>query len=98
MVCKEHKSVPKAKINKYRDERRKAKTTRATGAKRAPAKKVAKTTPRSARARKLQGQCIGALNGLAAGDKVKVKQVAKEKGLAEAVKLAQSLKKAKAGK
>jgi hypothetical protein len=93
MVCKEHKNVAKSKIKKYRAERREGKVTQATGAKPATAKKVKKVTPKVARARKLQGQYLGSLRALSAEDKAKVKAVAKEKGVAEAVKLALSMKK-----
>ena len=48
---------------------------------------------KAARARKLQGQYMGALRSLKGADKAKVKAVAKDKGVAEAVKLALSLKK-----
>jgi len=44
------------------------------------------------RARKLQGKYLGALRGLTAEDKARVKAVAKEKGVAQAVKLAQTMK------
>jgi hypothetical protein len=95
MVCKEHKNLAKAKIKKYREERRKAKDTQATGTSAATARKVKRTTPKVARARKLQGQYLGALKSLTGADRAKVKKIAAEKGVAEAVKLAQSLKKAK---
>ena len=98
MVCKDHKNVAKSKIKKYREERREGKVTQATGAKPVAAKKVKKITPKVARARKLQGQYLGALKSLTGADRAKVKQTAAEKGVAEAVKLALSLKKAKAGK
>jgi len=94
MVCKDHKNVAKAKIKKYREERREGKVTQATGAKPATAKKVKKVTPKVARARKLQGQYLGALKSLTGADRVKVKAVAKDKGVADAVKLALSMKKA----
>jgi hypothetical protein len=94
MVCKEHKNLAKAKIKKYREQRRAAKGTHATGAKPAIAKKAPKLTPKVKRARKLQGQYLGFLRSLAGADRAKVKQIAAEKGVAEAVKLAQSLKKA----
>jgi hypothetical protein len=93
MVCKDHKNVAKSKIKKYREERREGKVTQATGAK-PVAKKVKKVTPKVARARKLQGQYLGALKSLAGADRVKVKQTAAEKGVAEAVKLALGMKKA----
>jgi hypothetical protein len=95
MVCKDHKNVAKSKIKKYREARREGTVTQATGAKPAAAKKVKKTTPKVKRARKLQGQYLGSLRALSAEDKAKVKAVAKEKGVAEAVKLAAGMKKAK---
>jgi hypothetical protein len=49
---------------------------------------------KAARARKLQGQYMGALKSLKGADRAKVKTVAKEKGVAEAVKLALGMKKA----
>ena len=60
------------------------------------AKKAVKASPKVARARKLQGQYLGALKSLSGGNRAKVKAVAKDKSVAEAVKLALSLKKAKA--
>ena len=50
-------------------------------------------TPKVARSRKLQGQYLGALKSLKGANRAKVKRTAKEKGVAEAVKLALSLKK-----
>jgi len=94
MVCKEHKNVAKSKIKKYREERREGKVTQATGAKPVPPKKVKKVTPKVKRARKLQGQYLGALKSLAGADRAKVKQAAADKGVAQAVKLALSMKKA----
>jgi hypothetical protein len=91
MVCKDHKNVAKSKIAKYREER---KATAATGAKdptSAASKRV--LSPKAARARKIQGQYMGALKSLTGADRAKVKQTAREKGVAEAVKLAKSLKK-----
>jgi hypothetical protein len=93
MVCKGHKNVAKSKIKKYREERREGKVAQATGA-RPVAKKVKKATPKVKRARKLQGQYLGALKSLTGSDRAKVKQTAAEKGVAEAVKLAQTMKKA----
>jgi hypothetical protein len=94
MVCKEHKKVSKAKIKKYREERRAS--TQSTGAGPAAApKKAKKVTPKVKRARKLQGQYLGFLKSLAGADRAKVKQTAADKGVAEAVKLARSLKTAK---
>jgi len=94
MVCKDHKNVAKSKIKKYREERRAGKVTHGTGAKPAAAKKVKKVTPKVRRARKLQGQYLGALKSLTGADRAKVKKTAAEKGVAEAVKLARSMKKA----
>jgi hypothetical protein len=94
MVCKDHKNVAKSKIKKYRQER-KAKAAPAGTAKPAAGKKAKKVTPKVARARKLQGQYLGALRALSAADKAKVQAVAKEKGVAEAVKMALSMKKGK---
>jgi hypothetical protein len=91
MVCKDHKNVAKSKITKYRVER---KATPAGAAKPAAAKRAAKATPKVARARKLQGQYLGALKSLKGADRAKVKAVAKDKGVAEAVKLALGMKKA----
>jgi len=91
MVCKDHKNVAKSKIAKYRKER---KATPAKGAMPAAVKKVTQMSPKAARARKIQGQYMGALKSLTGADREKVKQTAKEKGVAEAVKLAKSMKKA----
>ena len=93
MVCKDHKDVAKAKIKKYREARRAGTATHATGAMPATPKKAKKATPKVARARKLQGQYLGALKSLKGADRARVKKTAAEKGVAEAVKLAQSLKK-----
>jgi hypothetical protein len=92
MVCANHKNVAKAKIRKYRAAR-KAKAAPATAAKPTLVKKVKKATPKVARARKLQGQYLGALKSLTGDNRAKVKALAKDKGVAEAVKLALSLKK-----
>jgi len=94
MVCKEHKHVAKSKIKKYREARREGTVTRATAARPATPKKVKKATPKVARARKLQGQYLGALKSLKGEDRARVKRTAAEKSVAEAVKLAQTLKKA----
>jgi hypothetical protein len=61
----------------------------------APGRRAAKLTPKLIKARKLQGQYLGALKSLSVADKAKVKAVAKAKGVPEAVKLAASLKRAK---
>jgi len=63
-----------------------------TPARPAPQRKAPKATAKLIRARKLQGQYLGALKSLGATDKAKVKAVAKEKGVPEALKLAASLK------
>jgi hypothetical protein len=88
MVCAKHKDVPKAKIKKYREARKAAAAPVAKSARKAP-----KATPKLARARKLQGQYLGALKSLGEAAKAKVKAVAKDKGVAEALKVAKSLKK-----
>jgi hypothetical protein len=96
MVCKEHKNLAKAKIKKYREQRRVAKGAHAAGTNEAtPKKKMKMTTPKVARARKLQGQYLGALKSLTGADRAKVKKTAAKNSVAEAVKLAQSIKKAK---
>ena len=92
MVCAKHKDVPKAKIKKYRAAR-KAKAGAAPVANAAKARKAPKASPKLARARKLQGQYLGALKSLGEADKAKVKALAKDKGVAVALKLAKSLKK-----
>jgi hypothetical protein len=91
MVCAEHKNVAKSKIKKYRAERKAAPAGTATPA---AARKASKATPKVARARKIQGQYMGALKSIKGADRAKVKAVAKEKGVAEAVKLAKGMKKA----
>ena len=93
MVCKDHKNVAKSKIKKYREER-KGKVVPVSAAKPATAKKAKTATPKAARARKLQGQYMGALRSLKGAARAKVKAVAKDKGVAEAVKLALGMKKA----
>jgi hypothetical protein len=92
MVCAEHKNVAKAKIKKYREER-KAQGAQPATATTVKTRKPMKMSPKLARARKLQGQYLGALRGLGDADKAKVKQVAQDKGVPEALKLALSLKK-----
>ena len=58
-----------------------------------PAKKRKRASPKVVRARKLQGQYLGALKSLTGADRAKVKAVAKTKSVAQAVKLALTLKK-----
>jgi len=53
------------------------------------------TSSKLAQARQLQGQYLGALRALNEVSKAKVKKLAKEKGVAEALKLAHSLRKPK---
>jgi hypothetical protein len=95
MVCSDHKNVAKSKIQKYRADR-KGNATVATAAKPAPAKESKPASPKVARARKLQGKYLGAMRALTGDDRARVKLVAQEKGVAEAVKLAMTLKRAKA--
>jgi hypothetical protein len=94
MVCKDHKNVAKSKIKKYREERN-GKVTKVAGTKPAATKKTRTATPKAIRARKLQGQYMGALKSLKGANRAKVKAVAKEKGVAVAVKLALGMKKGK---
>lgn len=89
MVCAKHKDVPRATINKYREQRKQ----QAAAAPAAPAaRKAPQASPKLAKARKLQGQYLGALKSLNEGEKAKVKAVAKDKGVADALKLAKALK------
>ncbi len=92
MVCAKHKDVPKDRIRKYRAERKRQAAQKAPAA-RTAAKAPAKASPKLARARKLQGQYLGALKSLSDADKAKVKAVARDKGVVDALKLAKSLKK-----
>ena len=95
MVCKEHRNVAKSKIKKYREQRREGNVTQTTAAKPVAKKaKKAKLSPKALRARKLQGQYLGALKSLTGADRAKVKKTAAEKGVAEALKLAAGMKKA----
>jgi hypothetical protein len=55
-------------------------------------RKAPKATAALVRARKLQGQYLGALRGLSPADRAKVKSLAKAKGVPAAVKLALTLK------
>jgi hypothetical protein len=95
MVCRVHKNVAKSKIKKYREQRREGNVTQTTAAKPVAKKaKKAKLSPKALGARKLQGQYLGALKSLTGADRAKVKQMAAEKGVAGAVKLAAGMKKA----
>jgi hypothetical protein len=93
MVCGDHKNVAKSKIKKYRLDRKGKAPVAAVAAKLAPVKKAKPASPKVIKARKLQGKYLGAMRALSGDDRAKVKAVAKDKGVAEAVKLAMSLKK-----
>ena len=69
-----------------------APTARPAKAAAAPAKRKLKLSAKGLAARKLQGQYLGLLRGLSAGPRVRVKKVAREKGVAEALKFAATLK------
>jgi hypothetical protein len=58
----------------------------------APAKRKLRLSAKGLAARKLQGQYLGLLRGLSAGPRARVKKVAREKGVAEALKFAATLK------
>jgi hypothetical protein len=85
MVCSKHKNVAKAKIKKYR-EARKAKESAPVADGAVKARKPMKMSPKLARARKLQGQYLGALRSLGDSEKARVKAVAKDKGVPDALK------------
>jgi hypothetical protein len=68
------------------------------GAVPAVATKQRQSSPKAIRARKLQGQYMGALKSLKGADRERVRLIAKEKSVAEALKLALSLKKTNPGK
>ena len=57
-----------------------------------PGKRKLKLSAKGLAARKLQGQYLGLLRGLGAGPRARVKKVAREKGVAEALKFAATLK------
>jgi len=57
-----------------------------------PGKRKLKLSAKGLAARKLQGQYLGLLRGLGPGPRARVKKVAREKGVAEALKFAASLK------
>jgi hypothetical protein len=57
-----------------------------------PGKRKLKLTAKGMAARKLQGQYLGLLRGLGQGVRLRVKKVAREKGVAEAIKFAGTLK------
>ncbi len=58
----------------------------------APGKRKLKLTAKGAAARKVQGQYLGLLRGLRPGVRLRVQKVAREKGVAEAMKFASTLK------
>jgi hypothetical protein len=105
MLCADHKDTPKAKVAEYRAARHKAKLAERASAKLAARKaRGAGPVPASAKpirkgppspARRLQGKYLGALRSLKGEARARVKAVANEKSVAEALKLALSLKKAK---
>jgi hypothetical protein len=102
MVCAQHKDVPKEMIRKYREARRAARETARTkvGVQRALMLKrravaAGKSWGRAvSEGRRLQGRYLGTLRALKGRARDRVKATAKEKGVAEALKLAQSLKRA----
>lgn len=57
-----------------------------------PAKRPLQLSPKGLAARKLQGQYLGMLRGLSANHRLRVKKVAREQGVAAALKLGNSLK------
>jgi hypothetical protein len=56
-----------------------------------PGRSPARTTAKLSKARQLQGQYLGSLRRLKGADRARVKKVARDKGVAEAVKLAAKL-------
>jgi hypothetical protein len=57
-----------------------------------PGKRKLKLTAKGMAARKLQGQYLGMLRGLRPGARLRVRKMARESGVAEAIKFAGSLK------
>jgi hypothetical protein len=74
---------------------RQARALEPASAKPAAARRAPTATAKLLRARKLQGQYLGALRSLGQGDRAKVKALAKANGVPAALKLAASLKKNK---
>jgi hypothetical protein len=70
----------------------KATTPRVSVRPAAPAKRSPKLSAAGLKARKLQGQYLGALRTITGEARARVRKLAKEKGVAEALKFAQSLK------
>jgi hypothetical protein len=69
-----------------------AKATKAAPKPAVPGKRKLNLSAKGMAARKLQGQYLGILRGLKPGLRARVKKVAHEKGVAEAIKFAGSLK------
>jgi len=69
-----------------------SKAAKAAPAVAAPGKRKLKLTPKGTAARKVQGQYLGLLRGLRPGVRLRVQKVAREKGVAEAIKFASTLK------
>jgi hypothetical protein len=69
-----------------------AQTAKAAKSVAVPVKRKLKLSAKGLAARKLQGQYLGLLRGLGPGPRARVKKVAREKGVAEALKFAASLK------
>ncbi len=57
-----------------------------------PVKRTLKLSPKGMAARKLQGQYLGTLRGLSSANRIRVKKVARDQGVAAALKLASTLK------
>jgi len=68
------------------------KAAKAAPAVEAPGKRKLKLTAKGTAARKVQGQYLGLLRGLRPGVRLRVQKVAREKGVAEAMKFASTLK------
>jgi hypothetical protein len=68
------------------------KAAKAAPAVAAPGKRKLKLTAKGTAARKVQGQYLGLLRGLRPGVRLRVQKVAREKGVAEAMKFASALK------
>ena len=64
---------------------------RPPGSGRKPGRPPARTTAKLSKARQLQGQYLGSLRRLRGADRARVKKVARDQGVAEAVKLAAKL-------
>ena len=69
-----------------------SKAAKAAPAVATPGKRKLKLTAKGTAARKVQGQYLGLLRGLRPGVRLRVQKVAREKGVAEAMKFASTLK------